>query len=344
MSALSAALPAPLQPPALRLGRVFVHPLFDLLVIGGGLSLALTPLFLWGPRATELGQSLELSLPVVLLLVNSAHFAASTVRLYTKPAAMRELPFLTRGFPLLTLLVLTLGIVFVERVGAPLQNLYVAWSPFHYGAQAYGLSLMYAYRSGCSLRDGDKRLLRLTCLLPFTVLLIGGPLLFGSSTAEPRFWVMNVLGWAAFALPPLILLRLYRQQRTLLPLISIAVLFGNGVWLLTLGKVGAFAWATVFHGLQYLGIVTIFHVKDRLQQPGNLHGWAWHTVTFYLTCLALGYLLFEIWPFAYVLMGFGIAESMLLVTALINLHHFIVDAYIWKLRQSPNYRIVTDAV
>jgi hypothetical protein len=90
--------------------------------------------------------------------------------------------------------------------------------------------------------------------------------------------------------------------------------------------------------------VTIFHVKDRLKQPDNRHGWAWHTATFYAACLALGYLLFEIWPFAYVLLGFGVAESMLLVAAVINLHHFIVDAFIWKLRQAPNFRIVTDPV
>jgi len=343
MTAVSAVLPAPLPPLGLRLGRGFVHPLFDLLVIGGGLSLALTPLLLWGPDAAQLDVRGDLFFPALLLVVNSAHFAASTVRLYTKPGALRELPFLTRGFPLLTLLLLTLSIVFVDRIGVPLQQLYFAWSPFHYGAQAYGLSLMYAYRSGCALDVGDKRLVRLTCLLPFTVLLIGGPLL-GSFLLEPRRLLMSVLGWSTFALPAVILLRMHRRQRALLPLISIAILLGNTLWLIAYGSIHTFAWATVFHGLQYLGIVTVFHVKDRLQQPGNAHGWAWHTVTFYATCLVLGYLLFEIWPFAYVLMGFGIAESMLMVTALINLHHFIVDAYIWKLRQSPNYRIVTDAV
>jgi hypothetical protein len=29
------------------------------------------------------------------------------------------------------------------------------------------------------------------------------------------------------------------------------------------------------------------------------------------------------------------------VTAVINIHHFVVDAYIWRLRRDPNYRIVT---
>ena len=345
MSALAAPFPgAARRPPVVHLGRAFVHPLFDLLIIGSGLSLALTPVFLWSTHSPALGQRLELWLPLLVLVSNSAHFAASTVRLYTKPGALREMPFLTLGFPLATLLFLTLAIAFVDVIGRPLQMLYISWSPYHYAAQAYGLSLMYAYRSGCALDDGDKRLMRLACLLPFASSLIGGYSLLGTAWAEPRLWTMSVLGWVSFALPAGLLMRLFWQRRAMLPLISIAVLASNAVWLITLGRAGAFAWATVFHGLQYLAIVTIFHVKDRLKQPGNGHGWAWHTATFYVGCLALGYLLFEVWPFAYVLLGYGVAESMLLVAAIINLHHFIVDAFIWKLRQAPNYSIVTDAV
>jgi hypothetical protein len=30
----------------------------------------------------------------------------------------------------------------------------------------------------------------------------------------------------------------------------------------------------------------------------------------------------------------------LLTVAVINIRHFVVDAYIWKLRQAPNYRVV----
>ena len=344
MSAIAATLSQTAPRGRVPFGRAFVHPAFDLLVIGSGLSLALTPFLLWGDQASGLGQWLQLWLPLLVLISNSAHFAASTVRLYTKPNALRELPFLTLGFPLLTLLLLVLALVFVDVVGRPLQTLYISWSPFHYGAQAYGLSLIYAYRSGCSLSQGDKRLVRLACLLPFAVSLLGGYHLLGGEWLEARLFTIKVFGWIAFALPAFIVLRLLRQGKTTLPWISVAVLVSNCVWLITLGRTGAFVWATVFHGLQYLAIVTIFHVKDRLNRPGNAHGWAWHTATFYVACLALGYLLFEIWPFAYVLMGFGLAESMLLVAAVINLHHFIVDAFIWKLRQSPNYKIVHDAV
>ncbi len=56
--------------------------------------------------------------------------------------------------------------------------------------------------------------------------------------------------------------------------------------------------------------------------------------------MTLGYLLFQCWPYFYVWAGFGLAESMLLGIAVINIHHFVVDAYIWKLRKDPNYEIV----
>ena len=61
-----------------------------------------------------------------------------------------------------------------------------------------------------------------------------------------------------------------------------------------------------------------------------------------MTCLILGWVLFFRWPQAYWLFGFPIVQSGLLVTATINIHHFVVDAFIWKLRRDPNYQTVVD--
>ena len=56
----------------------------------------------------------------------------------------------------------------------------------------------------------------------------------------------------------------------------------------------------------------------------------------------LSYGLFNVLPHAYVLAGYGMVESMLLVTAAINVHHFIVDAYIWRLKKSDGNRRIVD--
>ena len=129
-----------------------------------------------------------------------------------------------------------------------------------------------------------------------------------------------------------------------MPLISLLVIVSNAAWWLVLLYLDAFGWATVFHGLQYLAIVTIFHVRERLREPGNPRGWLYHTATFYLASVALAYFLFQAWPYAFVLLGFGPVESVLLVVATINIHHFIVDAYIWRLRKDRNFGTVTEGV
>jgi hypothetical protein len=105
------------SPPAIRIGKAFVHPVFDLLVIGSLASILLTLPLYWGGGPTPLARALEMQMPLLVLLSNSAHFAASTMRLYTKPGALRELPFLTMGLPLVTLLVLTGSIVFASQLG-----------------------------------------------------------------------------------------------------------------------------------------------------------------------------------------------------------------------------------
>ena len=47
---------------------------------------------------------------------------------------------------------------------------------------------------------------------------------------------------------------------------------------------------------------------------------------------------------AYVTAGFPVTESMPLVVAVINIHHFVVDRCIWKLRKDPNYPVVTATI
>ena len=145
-------------------GRMFVNPAFDYLLIGGGLSLIVGLI----AYANGLGFTRH-GIPLILLLGNFAHFAASTVRLYTKPGAITMWPFLTLGFPFVTLAAFTALLMAGETPVNLLFALFLVWSPFHYSAQTYGLSVMYAMRSGATLDVVDKRLLRLACLLPFAL-------------------------------------------------------------------------------------------------------------------------------------------------------------------------------
>src|SRR5262249_3453228 len=104
----------------------------------------------------------------------------------------------------------------------------------------------------------------------------------------------------------------------------------------------AFFWAALFHGVQYLTIAAIFHVRERTRRPENRHGWAIHAGIFYGASVALAYLLFVLWPDAYLALGSHRLLTAPLALAVINIHDFVVDAYIWRLRRDPNLRTVVD--
>ena len=334
------------------IGRAFVHPSFDYLLIGGGLSLLATVMLIMFRGTVDLLDST--TLPYFILVSNSAHFAASTVRLYTKPDAYNSRPFVTMGLPLVTLLLLTVCIFQAGRLGPALTALYLTWSPYHYAAQTYGLAVMYCYRSGCQLSGREKNALWFISMIPFLYAFLTGSgvgidwilpqtVLNQSLTDDFLRSSSHVLTVLAFLTPLLLFVRVWRNHGRPLPIISLLVLFSNGIWWVLLPSLDAFAWATIFHGIQYLAIVMIFHVKDHMARDGNTHGKLFHVLWFYGVCLLLGYSLFNVLPLAYLFVGFGRVESILLVVATINIHHFIVDGYIWRLKKADSNRRVVDS-
>ena len=329
-------------------GRPFVSTAFDYLLIGGGLSLVVLTALVAAPAAPA-WIFLRQNVWTLVLLSNTPHFAGSTVRLYTKEGAFRDLPFVTMGLPFVMLLLLAMALL-QPVFGAGLVNVYLLWSPFHYAAQTYGLSVMYACRAGRVPTLTERRLLRASCLVPFVHAMVGGLgdfLLPAWAAASPLVHTVRQKGQAplaaaAVAMTLIALFYMVRRQRPV-PFIVPVLLASNAAWLIFAGYTGAFAVAlvTVFHGLQYLAILCIFHARERVARPGNARP-AWHHVGgFYLVCLALGYLLFQAWPLGIEFLGPTRAESLLLVVAIINIHHFVVDGFIWKLRRDPNYAVVT---
>ena len=322
------------------------------MLIGGGLSLVVVIVVLLNPHGALFISAA--TIPYIILLSNSAHFAASTVRLYTKPGAYQTMPFMTMVLPLVALALLTLCILHPDTLGSNLMSLYLTWSPFHYAAQAYGLSVIYCYRSGCSLTKSNKKLLWWTSMLPFlyNFMMTDGVGLHWIVAPE---WFDNrgahiFLGLFRFLMPAVgvcavvfLFWKTWKSESRPMPVISVLMLISNAIWWFVLPAINAFMWATIFHGIQYLAIVIIFHVKDQLGRADNRRGTAYHVLVFYSASLALGYGLFSCFPRAYIYAGFGPVESVLLVAAAINIHHFVVDAYIWRLRKTDTNRQIVDS-
>ena len=331
---------------------MFVHPVLDYALIGGGLSLVATAIVVARPDA--FGISAAAAFPFLVLASNAAHFAASTVRLYTKPGSFQAWPFLTLAFPIVALGVLTVCMFEAGSLGPHLQSLYLTWSPYHYAAQAYGLAVMYSYRSGCRIAETDKRLLWWVAMLPFFYNALTAPgvglrwlapdaFLEQASVRQGLPVLAAVLSFLAIAAPLVLYGKIWRGKSGPMPLFSLLAVVSNGIWFLVLAPLDAFVYATIFHGIQYLAIVIVFHVKDQLARPDNRRGAAYHVLWFYGASLVLAYALFNCLPLAFVASGFGRLESVLLVVAAINIHHFIVDAFIWRLRKDTSNRRVIEA-
>ncbi|MBI81885.1 MAG: hypothetical protein CMJ81_01690 [Planctomycetaceae bacterium] len=322
------------------------------MLIGGGLSLVVVAWVLPDPSAALTFSAA--SLPLIILLSAGAHFAASTVRLYTKPGAFHSLPFITMALPLVTLVLLTACIGFAGKLGPHLTSLYLTWSPYHYAAQAYGLAVMYCYRSGCLLSEGNKKLLWWMSMIPFFYVFTTGPNV-GLHWIDMAGWLddrpsvntfLKTFQFVLLAVGIVGTVYLWRNiwlhQGRPMPLISVLVLIANAVWWFILRPRNAFVWATIFHSIQYLAIVVFFHVKDQMGRPNQRHGVTYHVLWFYGACVLLGYALFSCFPQAYVLAGFGPVESVLLVGAAVNIHHFFVDGYIWRLKKTDANRTIVD--
>ena len=335
------------------LGRTFLHPSFDYLLIGGGLSLFFTAALYLNPALLDLvGRHV---LMAFLFLFTFPHFASSTLRLYSKPNAFQQFPVPTLVFPIIALAAIATCLEFPDQIGIHVQRLYLTWSPYHYAAQSYGLAVMYCYRSGCMLTSADKKLLQLSALSLFAWT-------FVQDSAHGIYWLLptswfvsypilveglDVLGTffmvTAVSSPFLLYAKVWRARSGPMPLIAPLLLVANMTWWFVLGPTfKAFAWATIFHGIQYLAIVGIFHLKDRaIAQAAAPRPLLPQALAFFVGCLAFGYVSFHIVPIGLQQFGYGVVETTISVTAIINLHHFIVDGYIWRLgKRDGNRRIV----
>jgi hypothetical protein len=322
------------------IGNAFMHPLADYLLIGSAWSIVATAVLIAQPSLAT-GMS-TLTFAILVLVVNSAHFAASTVRLYADPNNYNKHPFLTMVLPLLALGVVAICVYMPSTIGKHLQALYLTWSPFHYAAQIYGLSNMYCARAGVRLAQQEKDLVWWVCMLPFFRAFLGAPdsglgwfvsretLSAFPGVAILLHFATQALNVLIFVAPCVLMFRIHRVKKQVMPLIVVVMMLANGLWWTALDYLNAFLLATIAHGLQYLAIVLVYHIKDtRADAVGSRRRFV-EACKFYGICLVLGYGLFYCWPYAYVWAGAGVAESLLMVAAVINIHHFIVDRYIWR--------------
>jgi tetratricopeptide (TPR) repeat protein len=285
---------------------------------------------------------------LLALAFNYPHFMATVYRAYHTRADFEKYKVFTLQITLL--LVLSGALLHASyRLFPWVFTLYILWSPWHYTGQNFGLLMMFARRSGAEVKRGERRLIRAAFLASYLMLLAsfetGGstdPLILTLGLAAQYTLPARLALGAAFAMFLFFgfsrLVRRHGVRELLAPLTLALTQF---IWFVvpTLLELHAQIPQTryssgilaVLHSAQYIWI-TSYYQRREARAAGQS---AWRLSGYFLTLVAGGIALFIPGPWMVSrLLHYDFTTSFLIFTAVVNIHHFILDGALWKLRDS----------
>lgn len=320
---------------------------FDLVFIVGVTAIAL----LSGWLSVAQPSLFPLILLLDLWILGYHHVIATFSRLVFDLESYRQHKFLVTGLPV----IVAVGTIAAVLLLGPwiLVTAYLYWQWFHYTRQAYGISRIY-YRKSNPARIGNSLIEQLTI---YTLPLYG--ILYRSWQAPPRFlgaelkvlptpyWVVRILAIASavvFVLWVIAQVRAYLRREmklayTLFMLSHLTVFFSGYILIDNI----TYGWLclNVWHNAQYVMLVWLYHnnrfkagVDPRhkflssISQTRNM--WS-----YYVVCLGLSTMIYASSERLLALVSIAALPVALIFYQIINFHHYIVDAVIWKLRQKP---------
>jgi len=295
---------------------------------------------------------------LLAIVFNYPHFMATIYRAYHTRADFEKYRFVTLH---VTLLLVLTGIVMhlSPRFFPWLFTLYICWSPWHYSGQNYGLLMMFARRSGAEITAAERRWLRGAFVASYLMLLAsfetGGssdPLIL--SLGMPSKFTLPVrlaFGAAFMAFTFLGFRRLIRAMGVRVLVAPLTLAFTQFLWfvlptLLELNSVSQVPQTryssgilAVLHSAQYIWI-TSYYQRREARAGGQKK---WHVAAYFATLLAGGIALFipGPWLVSY-LFHYDFTTSFLIFVSLVNIHHFILDAKLWKLRDKRVAALLVD--
>jgi hypothetical protein len=318
---------------------------WDFLFLGPGATLLVSALYM-AFVVTKPSAAAGLAAALSLIAVGP-HYAATYRRAYSSLDIVRSHPLVTLVAPVLLVAAAWLA---VRSPGfAPFYFLaYVGWSGYHYSGQSLGVTMLYPLRQRARLDVREKRLLSLPLYVSWLVSLVGlaqaGAVARNPAyevvrlTFAPRFlptWAVGLLLLplvASFA-GVVIVARERRARGLPLPRACYGVIaaqvswFGFGLFFPYFNIV----LVPIFHSLQYLALTGWHFTRgERGRRPG-LAAFGGYVLVVLLLGLVVN-------PGLILAFSGGspaqAAVSAAAVISAVNLHHFLLDGRIWRMRET----------
>ena len=238
---------------------------------------------------------------------------------------------------------------------------YVMWSPWHYTGQNFGVLMMFLRRAGVDVSADERRRLHLAFLASFIMLLAAfntgasaDPLVLSLGLPPISARIVEAgagLTFLAGGLAAFVPLARRAPRRALLAPLTLystqALWFVLPVamnWMASIDTPQtrySSGMLAVMHSAQYLWITRYFAKRDA-EQASRAGGWSpWR---YWATLVAGGAALFLPIPW---LASYGwhvdFTASIFIVAAIVNLHHFMIDGVVWKLRNPRVGRVLVQA-
>jgi tetratricopeptide (TPR) repeat protein len=356
VSSVAEPISAPSLPRAPAGGPWIYRPWLDLLVGCGAWSAPLLAIATWltpsHPRAWAVGFYL------LAVIFNYPHFMATIYRAYHSRENFEKYKIFTLH---ITLLLVVTGVLLHAsyRLLPWIFTLYICWSPWHYTGQNFGLLMMFARRSGATVTQGERRWMHAAFWASYLMLLasfetgassdplilslglsakftLPGRLVLGAAfaifTAIAFGPLIRRMGVRAIAAP----LTLALTQFLWFVLPTLLELRANYQIPQTRYSSGILA---VLHSAQYIWITSYFQQREA-RAAGQSR---WRMPIYFLTLVAGGIALFIPGPWLVSrILHYDFTTSFLIFTAVVNIHHFILDGALWKLRDSRVSSLLID--
>jgi len=319
---------------------------WDFLFLGPGATLLVSGVLaaLW---ASGRGTTAAWLAGTISLIVLGPHYAATYRRAYFSLDIVRAHPVVT----LLAPVVLVAGAVAAVKSPSgfgPFYFLgYVAWSGYHYSGQSLGIAMLYPLRQRARLDAREKRLVALPLYASWLISLVG-LMRLGVGARNPAYSIVSEVFLPAH-LPPGVLVALLvplagsfaglalvvrerRARGTPLPGATLAVVVTQVSWFVGGLFLPLFniVLVPVFHSLQYLALTGWHYTRGaRESRPGPF-------AAYVLSVLALGLVINPGLLAMFVPPGsstHALTTAAAVISA-VNLHHFLMDGRIWRMREA----------